>query len=186
MDSQDENSELGHEGKAHPRQGVAAMTTLAELRLAWQASGLHLSDEFLAGMLAYICKSERSNMQIEQAAKIAHEVNRAFCLRLGDTSQPAWEDAPDWQKRSAIDGITLHWKALARGEELPPSASHNSWLAGKEADGWKYGAVKDPAKKEHPCFVPYEDLPPDQQTKDYLFGAVAHATFEEKAGKATQ
>jgi hypothetical protein len=64
MDSQDENSELGHEGKAHPRQGVAAMTTLAELRLAWQASGLHLSDEFLAGMLAYIKREERmKNLQ---------------------------------------------------------------------------------------------------------------------------
>jgi RyR domain-containing protein len=117
-------------------------------------------------------------MRIEVAAKIAHEVNRAFCLRLGDHSQPSWEDAPDWQKSSAVNGITLHWESLRKGKELPPSASHESWLAEKKQDGWKYGTVKNPATKEHPCFVPYEELPIDQQTKDYLFGAVARATFE--------
>ena len=117
-------------------------------------------------------------MTIEQAAKIAHEVNRVFCSRLGDNSQPPWSDAPDWQKQSAINGIRLHWKAISNGEELPPSASHESWLAEKLANGWKYGPVKDAEKKEHPCCVAYEELPADQQTKDYLFGAVAAATFE--------
>jgi hypothetical protein len=40
------------------------MTTLASLRAAWQASGLHLTDEFLAGMLAYIKREERmKNLQ---------------------------------------------------------------------------------------------------------------------------
>jgi hypothetical protein len=117
-------------------------------------------------------------MRIEQAAKIAHEVNRAFCLRLGDTSQPSWESAPDWQKKSAINGITLHWEAQRKGQELSPSALHESWFEEKKRDGWKYGAVKNPVTKEHPCFVPYEQLPADQQTKDYLFGAVARATFD--------
>lgn len=116
-------------------------------------------------------------MTEEQAARIAHEVNRAFCLRLGDASQPSWEDAPEWQKQSALKGIRLHWEAASRGEELPPSMSHDSWLAEKQETGWKYGPVKDAEKKEHPCFVPYEQLPADQQTKDYLFGAVARATF---------
>lgn len=117
-------------------------------------------------------------MQIEQAARIAHEVNRVFCLRLGDNSQSRWEDAPDWQKQSAINGISLHWKVLTEGGEVPPSASHDSWLAEKYASGWKYGPVKDAEKKEHPCCVPYDELPAEQQTKDYLFGAVATATFE--------
>jgi RyR domain len=117
-------------------------------------------------------------MKIEQAAKIAHEVNRAYCQRLGDTSQVPWEEAPDWQKQSAISGIELHWNALKQGKELPPSASHESWLKEKAETGWKYGPVKNAETKEHPCFVPYEKLPADQQTKDYLFGAVARATFE--------
>jgi RyR domain len=116
-------------------------------------------------------------MNAELAAKIAHEVNRAFCLRLGDTSQPSWEDAPAWQRDSAKNGIHLHWNALADGKDLPPSASHESWLKEKLDNGWKYGPTKNPETKEHPCCVPYEELPADQQTKDYLFSAVARATF---------
>jgi hypothetical protein len=115
-------------------------------------------------------------MNVEQAARIAHELNRAYCLRLGDVSQVAWEEAPQWQRDSAVTGIKLHWNALDSGKELPPSASHESWLKEKAATGWKYGPIKDAERKEHPCFVPYEELPADQQTKDYLFGAVAKAT----------
>ena len=47
--------------------------------------------------------------------------------------------------------------------------SHESWLAEKRATGWKYGPVKDPEKKEHPCCVPYAELPAAQQAKDRLF-----------------
>jgi hypothetical protein len=32
-------------------------------------------------------------MTLEQIARVAHEVNRAYCQALGDQSQPAWEDA---------------------------------------------------------------------------------------------
>lgn len=44
----------------------------------------------------------------------------------------------------------------------------------ERAAGWKYGPVKDPERKEHPCFVPYDGLPPEQRAKDYLFRAVVH------------
>jgi hypothetical protein len=120
-------------------------------------------------------------MNEQQAARIAHEVNRVYCQRLGDTSQLPWEEAPDWQKQSAINGIKMHWQILGEGGKVPPSASHESWLAEKLANGWKYGPLKSAEKKEHPCCVPYEELPADQQTKDYLFGAVAAATFERRA-----
>lgn len=104
---------------------------------------------------------------LELIAKIAHNVNRGYCLSIGDNSQPTWEDAPQWQKDSAIMGVKFHLEA-----ERSPSDSHNSWMKQKEEEGWKYGPVKDPEKKEHPCFVPYSELPKEQQTKDYLFKAV--------------
>ena len=56
-----------------------------------------------------------------------------------------------------------------------PSDSHESWLKEKKEDGWKYGKVKDVEKKEHPCFVPYEELPSDQKVKDYVFIAIVDA-----------
>ena len=104
-------------------------------------------------------------------ARVAHEINRAYCASLGDTSQPAWEDAPEWQKTSALVGVDMH---LAK-PDATPEQSHESWLAQKLAEGWKHGPVKDAEKKEHPCCVPYADLPAEQKAKDYLFRGVVHA-----------
>ena len=67
------------------------------------------------------------------------------------------------------------------GSEVPPSASHDSWLKQKKADGWKWGPEKNPDKKEHPCCLPYEQLPADQRMKDYLFGAIVKAFYEAEA-----
>lgn len=108
----------------------------------------------------------------QQIAKVAHEVNRKYCESIGDNSQLAWEDAPQWQRDSAENGVKFHREACERGDEVPPSASHDSWLEEKRVAGWKYGPVKNPDKKEHPCFVPYEELPQEQKAKDYIFGAV--------------
>lgn len=105
-------------------------------------------------------------------AQAAHEVNRAYCAALGDNSQPAWEYAEEWQRSSAINGVdgVLHGNT--------PEQSHESWLAEKERTGWKYGPVKDPAKKEHPCMVPYADLPEAQKKKDTLFVTTVRAMAE--------
>ncbi len=115
---------------------------------------------------------------MENIAIVCHEANRAYCRTLGAYTQPSWDDAPEWQKKSAIAGVEFHLKALERGADPAPSASHNSWLAEKERDGWKYGPVKDPEKKEHPCFVPYEQLPVDQRMKDYIFAAIVKAIYQ--------
>lgn len=102
-------------------------------------------------------------------AQVCHEVNRAYCESLGDFSQLPWNEAPDWQRESAVKGVIFHLETIAAGKEPSPSASHESWLAEKERDGWTWGPVKDADKKEHPCFVPYAQLPPEQKAKDYLF-----------------
>lgn len=106
---------------------------------------------------------------IEACARTAHEANRAYCIALGDLSQPAWDDAPDWQKSSARNGV------LGALSGATPEQSHVSWLAEKEAAGWTYGPVKDPEAKTHPCFVPYALLPTSQQAKDAIFTTVVRA-----------
>lgn len=111
-------------------------------------------------------------MTVEQIAQVCHETNRAYCQTIGDHSQPAWEDAPEWQMQSAIKGVQFHLDSHKQGIEPSPSASHDSWLKEKADSGWVYGPVKDADKKEHPCFVPYDQLPLEQRVKDYLFGAV--------------
>lgn len=116
-------------------------------------------------------------MDITQIAIVCHEANRAYCLTLGDGSQAAWDEAPDWQRKSAITGVEFHLKTLRSGSEPQPSASHDSWLAEKRRDGWKFGTVKNPETKEHPCFVPYEQLPAEQKLKDFIFCAVVKAFY---------
>lgn len=108
------------------------------------------------------------NDRIEHVARAAHEVNRAFCAQLGDDSQVPWEDAPAWQRESAIEGV----KAIVADPTLPPSASHEGWLKHKQRSGWVYGPVKDVDSKTHPCMVHYDVLPPEQRAKDAIFGAV--------------
>lgn len=112
-----------------------------------------------------------TDIQIECAARAAHEANRAWCLAHGDASQPAWEDAPDWQVSSALHGV----RGVLAGNG--PEQSHESWLAEKAATGWKFGPVKDPEKKEHPCFVPYTELPPEQKAKDAIYVATVRAVL---------
>lgn len=120
-------------------------------------------------------------MLTETIAKVCHEANRAYCQSIGDMSQPSWEEAPDWQKKSAINGVLFHMNTLTMGSTPMPSASHESWLKEKQADGWKYGKVKDPEKKEHPCFVPFDELPVEQKLKDYIFCSVVKAFYEAEA-----
>lgn len=112
---------------------------------------------------------------IESAARIAHEVNRAYCNALGDASQPDWNDAPTWQKESAKIGMRMH----AANPEATAEDSHKAWMAVKESEGWVYGEHKDPVKKTHPCMLPYRELPREQRIKDYLFKAVAYAIFHQ-------
>lgn len=110
-------------------------------------------------------------MTKEQIAQLAHEVNRAYCQALGDDSQPAWAEAPQWQKDSALLGVELH----TANPDAGPEMSHESWMKQKVADGWIHGSVKDPVKKEHPCLVSFHELPKEQQAKDFIFRGVVHA-----------
>ena len=110
-------------------------------------------------------------MTVENIAEIVHEANRAYCKTLGDLSQPAWDDAPDWQKDSARKGA----EGILTGAIQTPEQSHESWLAEKEATGWRFGTVKNPETKEHPCFVPYSALPPSQRAKDAIYFAIVTA-----------
>jgi hypothetical protein len=110
-------------------------------------------------------------MTREDVAKIAHEANRAYCETLGDHSQVPWESAPQWQKDSALTGVNLH----VDNPDAGPEASHISWYNEKQKDGWVWGPVKNPDKKEHPCMMPFNQLPLDQQLKDRLFRHVVMA-----------
>lgn len=148
-------------------------------RIFWAGREVETDEQFRSAMLelrnAMIANLSRvpTLPAVEQIARAAHEVNRAYCQALGDLSQPAWEDAPAWQRISAMDGVRLHLSG-----DHGPEASHANWMAQKERDGWVYGPTKDPQTKQHPCMVPFHQLPREQKAKDFIFRAVVHAFKE--------
>lgn len=106
-------------------------------------------------------------MRVDQIARLCHEVNRAYCFSLGDASQKEWSESPEWQQDSAINGVRFHLE-----NDVTPEDSHYNWWKEKVAAGWIWGPDKDPETKQHPCMVPYNELPAEQRTKDYLFKAI--------------
>jgi len=110
-------------------------------------------------------------MNIEEIARVCHQVNKAYCESLGDNSQFNWEESAQWQKDSAVKGVELH---LTK-PETSPSDSHNSWMKEKVDTGWVYGEIKDEEAKTHPCMVSFSELPREQQAKDFIFMAIVKA-----------
>jgi hypothetical protein len=111
---------------------------------------------------------------ITKTARLTHEMNRRWCQLIGDDSQVAWEDAPEWQRSSAIAGV----RAVLEGSATTPEEQHQCWLDTKMADGWMYGTVKSAISKTHPCIVPYAELPPEQRAKDAIFRAVVASQLD--------
>lgn len=104
-------------------------------------------------------------------ARICHEANRAFCEELLDYTHDPWESAPRWQQETIFAGVKAHLD----DPSLTPQGSHELWMACKRDEGWTYGPVKDSDLKKHPCMVPFDQLPLDQQRKDYLIANIVEA-----------
>jgi len=110
-------------------------------------------------------------MNVEDIAKITHQANKAYCETVGDNSQKDWGNAEQWQRESAIQGVQFR----LNNPQVGPHAQHVAWMLAKVNDGWTHGPVKDAALKQHPCLVPYDELPEAQKVKDKLFQAVVDA-----------
>jgi hypothetical protein len=64
---------------------------------------------------------------------------------------------------------------------------HDRWCRDLEADGWRFGRVKDPVAKRHPNLVPWEELTEDDRDKDrepiaLLPSMLARAGFQIERG----
>ena len=43
---------------------------------------------------------------------------------------------------------------------------HDQWALQRLREGWVYGPTRNDAKKEHPCLVPYDELPASEKEYD--------------------
>jgi hypothetical protein len=110
-----------------------------------------------------------TEQRIETIARVCHEANRAWCEAHGDTTQKPWDDAEQWQRDSAIEGVAIAVDGATAEQQ------HQAWCDSKTRDGWTFGTTKDPDAKTHPCLVPYAQLPSMQKAKDSLYGSVVRS-----------
>lgn len=107
-------------------------------------------------------------MTVEEIARVCHEANRAYCLSHGDLSHAPWAETDQALRDSVCSGVAM----ILNNPETTPEESHQGWLDYKTAEGWVWGEVKLPELKQHPCMLPYDQLPPEQRVKDEIFAAI--------------
>ena len=61
--------------------------------------------------------------------------------------------------------IALNPELLALAELLAKN-THDVWARERIAQGWKYGPSRQDSTKEHPCLIPYEELPEEEKVYD--------------------
>jgi hypothetical protein len=105
-------------------------------------------------------------MDIDQAARVLHEANRAIQMSQKDETigvSAGWDETGEEDRLLTMAGVQ---------GPLDPEASHELWMDQRIADGWVYGPTKDEEARTHPSLVPYDELPEDQKLKDKLFVAI--------------
>ena len=61
--------------------------------------------------------------------------------------------------------IQLPKELIALAEAISKNV-HEVWAQNRIKEGWTYGPVRDDAKRQTPCLVPYEDLPESEKEYD--------------------
>lgn len=128
-------------------------------------------DETLGTILANIKKTQRY-AKFKEDLKTSNELQSRLVLAVHEANkeiqQQTGEFIPELNEhltKSILDGVYY----VLDNPNCTPEQQHNNWVYFKRADGWKYGPEKDFERKEHPCLVPYNELPEIQQRKDTVF-----------------
>lgn len=111
------------------------------------------------------------HLDIAQIAKVCHEANRAYCQTNGDFTHKSWEEISQDRRDGMIKGVIFR----VNNPGASPQAAHEAWCESMKKDGWVYGPKKDNDAKIHPCLLPFDQLPTNQQLKDTLFGMIVNS-----------
>lgn len=128
-------------------------------------------DTTLGAILANIKKAQRY-ANFKEELKTSNELQSRLVLSIHEANkeiqQQTGEFIPELSEhltKSILDGVYY----VLDNPNCTPEQQHNNWCYFKQQDGWRYGPTKDFERKEHPCLVPYNELPEIQQRKDTVF-----------------
>jgi|TARA_B110000093_G_scaffold42958_1_gene45980 hypothetical protein len=102
---------------------------------------------------------------IEQIAKTAHAIHRAYCLEMGIPTQPKWEDVENGHKDVVYNSI----RQIMQGSIKSVEESHNKFIESKYTQGWRFGEVYSIEDKLNPRMVDFIKLTAEQRVKERLF-----------------
>ncbi|MEO1321835.1 MAG: RyR domain-containing protein [Pseudomonadota bacterium] len=108
---------------------------------------------------------------LEPIARVVHSAIRTWSTAHGQPDLPDWKMAPDWMKESTFASIRF----VLENPEADAGAQHVQWMEQRQAQGWRYGPVRDEEEMTHPMLVPFEQLPIMEQKKDDLVTAIVKA-----------
>ena len=114
---------------------------------------------------------EDSKLSVTDVARVAHEVQRTYCMTQGDNSETPWESQSEYWKEKAQE--------IVREYVTDPNAGintrHDAWYKSKVAEGWTYGDDLDVAAKKSTRIMPWHFLPAEEQMRDMVFFGVVNA-----------
>ena len=67
-------------------------------------------------------------------------------------------------KPISTEYVELAKDILELSEQIAENV-HEVWAASRMSEGWTYGKERNDALKQHPCLIPYDELP--ETEKDY-------------------
>ncbi len=97
----------------------------------------------------------------------ALERQRCSPVRLRDQTVTAKINAMKTYAPKPLDTASINLSA--RQQRLVRDLAenvHEVWAAKRIADGWSWGPRRDDHRKQHPCLVPYDDLPESEKSYD--------------------
>ena len=68
-------------------------------------------------------------------------------------------------KSPDLSGVQIPEDLVNLVEQLA-EITHDNWVRARLADGWRHGQRRDDLLKEHPCIVPYDELPESEKEYD--------------------
>ena len=63
------------------------------------------------------------------------------------------------------EDIILSDEILHLSERIAQNV-HDVWAASRVAEGWTWGEKRDEVVKQHPCLIPYDELPESEKEYD--------------------
>lgn len=116
-------------------------------------------------------RTDDEEIPAEAIARMIHETVREFGAWLDDSCLDESWGAMDEDQQEAKTAVV---RLIQRG--FPYDYVHQIWVDKMLEDGWTRG-YRDPARKQHPCILPWDSLPFWEQQKVVLaFHIVQGAT----------